>query len=705
VQAVEQQDGRFLERDLRTGFWYPVQYKRAVDKTSQGLRERDRDESNGGGNNEAKSDDDETAAGSGGTGRSSEPFAVPESFSGKSKTPPNLRDLAQVAIDSANRDLQASQSYSKQQAWPPPRAAVAAQAPTVDGPHVAHQPQQPRQPHQMHPAGVPLPASDNRVNNVYAALKRPSPPPTSHATGGESLSTPPPSLVPAASRGSSRLSEDDLTPLPPTMQMRESSMFRMLKHTQLLPKPSSLPRRTSTKDLSGSASPPPSQHRGQSIVAGSYNRRLPKALNIQNIPFSAVAAEKATTAKTKQQAALQPYYNTQYGEAPPPHNAYAMYPHPAPSYPPPHGLQPSPLGYDLLHRVPRHQPPPLVPLPQRNQPKPPSRLQREQSYTRQAYSCQPPSALALASAAATAGSNGPPDPHAHLQQHQQQHHQQQHHQQQHQQQQQQHQGHAGEYQQQQQQQHQQQFIPTMEYGQEQQLAQTPTQNTGSPAPALTRFTSQVSDWLNSFWPTDSANAGRQTSAMLDQENLSQGSHAESADLPPPDEPIVPSISMSWTTSSSTIPNSNPSRKRKAHAALPRLPYGVRGSSGIKAVGNDPSSAALDGLLQPTELEHGVSATLLKMAGAPSKLFSGLTSFFSDRGISASAAAGTTNNMSQTGSIGVAQSLLPITPAAVADEMGRGSSSSSSMAKKSQASLLDDYEESPMEARLRTVQYA
>jgi hypothetical protein len=292
-----------------------------------------------------------------------------------------------------------------------------------------------------------------------------------------------------------------------------------------------------------------------------------------------------------------------------------------------------------------------------------------------------------------------------LQQHQQQHHQQQHHQQQHQQQQQQHQGHAGEYQQQQQQQHQQQFIPTMEYGQEQQLAQTPTQNTGSPAPALTRFTSQVSDWLNSFWPTDSANAGRQTSAMLDQENLSQGSHAESADLPPPDEPIVPSISMSWTTSSSTIPNSNPSRKRKAHAALPRLPYGVRGSSGIKAVGNDPSSAALDGLLQPTELEHGVSATLLKMAGAPSKLFSGLTSFFSDRGISASAAAGTTNNMSQTGSIGVAQSLLPITPAAVADEMGRGSSSSSSMAKKSQASLLDDYEESPMEARLRTVQYA
>ena len=44
VHAVEQQNGRFLERDEHTGFWYPVPHKRAVNKTSQGLRENDRDD-------------------------------------------------------------------------------------------------------------------------------------------------------------------------------------------------------------------------------------------------------------------------------------------------------------------------------------------------------------------------------------------------------------------------------------------------------------------------------------------------------------------------------------------------------------------------------------------------------------------------------------------------------------------------------------
>ena len=44
VQAVEEQGGRFLERSRRTGMWYIVPYKRAVDKTSQGLRERDKDD-------------------------------------------------------------------------------------------------------------------------------------------------------------------------------------------------------------------------------------------------------------------------------------------------------------------------------------------------------------------------------------------------------------------------------------------------------------------------------------------------------------------------------------------------------------------------------------------------------------------------------------------------------------------------------------
>lgn len=44
VQAVHSQSppGRFLERHKTTGLWHPVAYKRAVDKTSQALREKER---------------------------------------------------------------------------------------------------------------------------------------------------------------------------------------------------------------------------------------------------------------------------------------------------------------------------------------------------------------------------------------------------------------------------------------------------------------------------------------------------------------------------------------------------------------------------------------------------------------------------------------------------------------------------------------
>jgi len=63
--------GRFLECHKTNGLWYPVPYKRAVDKTSQALRERDRDDDN----------DDEVPVLKGNTG-----------------LPPNLSDLAQAAI-------------------------------------------------------------------------------------------------------------------------------------------------------------------------------------------------------------------------------------------------------------------------------------------------------------------------------------------------------------------------------------------------------------------------------------------------------------------------------------------------------------------------------------------------------------------------------------------------------------------------------
>ena len=121
VQAVQQQEGRFLERDLMTGFWFAVPYKRSVDKTSQGLRERDRDDDHshhyhrGSHHPDDDGDDDDE-----------EPVNVPESFSGKSRAPPNLRALAQVAIDSANRSTYPKESLSGYSSsprmgglWPP----------------------------------------------------------------------------------------------------------------------------------------------------------------------------------------------------------------------------------------------------------------------------------------------------------------------------------------------------------------------------------------------------------------------------------------------------------------------------------------------------------------------------------------------------------------------------------------------------------
>jgi hypothetical protein len=53
VQAVDQQGGRFLDKEKGSGLWYVVEYKRAVDKTSQGLRERER--------NGSDNDDDDSA--------------------------------------------------------------------------------------------------------------------------------------------------------------------------------------------------------------------------------------------------------------------------------------------------------------------------------------------------------------------------------------------------------------------------------------------------------------------------------------------------------------------------------------------------------------------------------------------------------------------------------------------------------------------
>jgi hypothetical protein len=105
VQAVEQQGGRFLEKDKDSGHFIQVSYKRAVDKTSQGLREREREEEDD--DSDDEDSDEQKLKGDSSTDavkmkKKTTPMAVPEAFSGRNKNP-NMRELATVAIGMTNR--------------------------------------------------------------------------------------------------------------------------------------------------------------------------------------------------------------------------------------------------------------------------------------------------------------------------------------------------------------------------------------------------------------------------------------------------------------------------------------------------------------------------------------------------------------------------------------------------------------------------
>jgi hypothetical protein len=156
-------------------------------------------------------------------------------------------------------------------------------------------------------------------------------------------------------------------------------------------------------------------------------------------------------------------------------------------------------------------------------------------------------------------------------------------------------------------------------------------------------------------------------------------------------------------------------KRKSRSVLPQLPYGAPVSENYLAVSptaggtnfdatavaerppedtspytNDEEelNAAVSTGDDQTELEQSVSTTLLALASAPSKLFSGLTSLFSTDGNS---------------DFGMATAAAKLDDAPSPPVASAGSTQTQATAGK--PSLLDDYEESPMEARLRTVRWS
>jgi hypothetical protein len=228
VHAVELNGGRFFERDPKTSFWFRVQYKRAVDKTSQGLRERDRDDLH----SESMCHDLDDGQ-----------VYVPDSFSGKSNLPPNLEALAQVAIDSANR-AHSSQPHQQPNQAPVRRTSTKKQPPEQQLLLPGNEP--PIKRARILKSSLKSQAADFAVPmqqaarpgfvapdaySVLASYSKHSPPFTTGLGAlihqQEALDFP----IPVAAT----CLANDLTPLPPTMQDRESSVFCFLKHTQLLP--------------------------------------------------------------------------------------------------------------------------------------------------------------------------------------------------------------------------------------------------------------------------------------------------------------------------------------------------------------------------------------------------------------------------------------------------------------------------------------
>jgi len=219
VQAVEQQGGRFLERNRKNGYWYTVSYKRAVDKTSQGLRERDRDDDNNSGGGSTG------GGGEGGADNNQKDLnvQVPEPFSGRrtGKDGPNLSDLAEVAIAHANRSGGVA-----------PGGGGASRAPSFSGAASTNGMTTVMNLNQKRSNGMIGAFNDGNNNvdnlNLMNQNKR------ARMDGNSMMNTMNRGNFGPGGVGETTLTGEDDMPLPPTLEPRQSSMFRLLSQTHLL---------------------------------------------------------------------------------------------------------------------------------------------------------------------------------------------------------------------------------------------------------------------------------------------------------------------------------------------------------------------------------------------------------------------------------------------------------------------------------------
>lgn len=610
VQAVQQQGGRFLEHDKKEGCWRGVPYKRAVDKTSQGLRERDRE-----GDEDDEDDDDDDNNGNvenkeEGRGRKGVMTAaqVPESFQGRSRVGPNLDDLAAVALAQANNDRPIRTQGQQPQ------------------PAVFQQPQS------------AAPYGTSRLTQPLAY--------------GDPVTTKRPRLDDMAATAA--------TATPTALGMRQSSMFRLMKQSPLVPGAS----RVWSLDSTPQQQPQQQLPVAPAPAAPAYPTKLNNLTGI-NGPATHLHHPSSYAAA----APLPP--------APPAPAAPAA---PAPPQPSMFSFTQSLFGQSLFFD-------PTVP-PDTAAPNDGTNAMAAPSRAPTAAATAPPVAAPPLSRLTTQVSDWLTS-----------------------------------------------FWPLQGKAEAERTGQAgypsdPLEEDpflDSPEPALAPPPQRADRiQLGGNFPQLHVPQYQQMMAPQDLEPNPVGPSLEGAttNVPFPRSRLPPSIQQQIRIPAPfnpeldkpviTIPppsvKSPGKKKRKSSPNLPVLPY----DSGVAAVeaplretGGGPTNN-IDAPLMPlpaavptfaasppTELEHSVSTTLLKLASTPSRLFSGFSSFF-DRSGSTEGAPGPTA-VGMTAPVPQAAELPYAAPAPRLQHVAmprRGS--------KSTKSLLDDDEDTPMEARLRSL---
>ncbi|KAL7572530.1 hypothetical protein ACA910_000354 [Epithemia clementina (nom. ined.)] len=668
VQAVEQQGGRFLDKDRTGGFWFEVTYKRAVDKTSQGLRERERDDEQGGSNGKSKNRGDGDYNDNSQQSSTEQHVHVPDQFSGRIKAP-NLSDLADLAIARATSEAEGmrrgmgvnprgSLPSSERMPYGPSSVATRHSVPQpqhnmmsaiADGPTANN----PMHRHTMMPAVTDGSTTNNPMHRhtMMPAAKGPS-------TATELLhkrQLPTSDLQSYLQQQQAKrmkpTEEDEYLPLPPSLEQRQSSMFRLLNQTRLLLQ----------------------QSENWGLASGS-----PAALEPRQIEDGIDGRSKKYPTKLKTLNAVVSKQN---------------------------GSKPSKGGTCELSEKPDAQ---------QQERKFLAQQEDHQQAMMQVHDMQMSQAVAAAGLYGNVAPTGYAMPT----------------------------GNQGN------------FYDATGMQNPAPVLNTAMESTynlhsGAPVAPLTRLTSQMSDWLTSFWPvpastrsetiTNEAAALSPTEAPLTgHQNVSipearaptvakttrasitsfeRDVAPRITNVPPPRyEPVEITIPPFASPNSSRAngedkkdnaqqPNTSEQSTRISNSTLHEVPGGPQQ---FEMSQDRQSPVTKSTLPEPTELEQSVSATLLKLAGVPSRFYSGVTSFFE----SAAAGNGDSENGSQSEVVtaphsntivrGIDKNMGPPPPPRGLDPNTPVTSMVGT--KRSNKSLLDDHEETPMEQRMRAASW-